>query len=449
MHFHHTDSLVTQSKEDIMKKIFALILVVVMTLSLAACGNGGSEEVADGGSEATTAAKMADEQIELSMMVNFQPNEPVVGALQAAIDGFQAANPNITITLTPGNSDYEALMKTKMATNDLPDIWSTHGWSVMRYSEYLLPIEDQAWVKDLHPSIAPVITNNDGQIFVIPMDVDVAGIAYNKDVLADAGVNIEDIVTWEDFYAAMETIKNNGVTPIHMGGKDNWTVGAFFDWLAPSLFITHEEDYKGDELLAGEFDTERWTVGAELMVELADKEYLNKDMLTSGFSDSARSLAEGSAAFVILGNYVVTEALTYKEDANLGFFPCPSFYPGDEPSLISGERTALGIWKDSPNQDAAKLFFDYLATPEVMASVASANGVPAGLVTATSDTGILADSYEQWIDVEAFPYFDRAFLPSGMWDTMCTTGTGVLAGEMTPEDVSAQMLSDFNKLYNQ
>lgn len=434
-----------------MKKVWVLLLVVVMTFSMVACGDKTTETTTETSSESSTSTESSstEEAIELSMMVNFQPNEPVVAALQAAIDGFQAANPNIKVTLTPGNSDYEALMKTKMATNDLPDIWSTHGWSVMRYSEYLEPIQDQAWVSDLHPSIAPVITNNDGEIFVIPMDVDVAGIAYNKDVLANAGVNIEDIITWEDFYAAMETIKNSGVTPIHMGGKDNWTVGAFFDWLAPSLFITNEDDYKGDELLAGTFDTERWTVGAELMVELAEKEYLNKDMLTSGFSDSARSLAEGSAAFVILGNYVVTEALTYKEDANLGFFPCPAFYPGDEPTLISGERTALGIWKDSPNKDAAKLFFDYLATPDVMAAVASANGVPAGLVTATSDTGILADSYDQWVNVEAFPYFDRAFLPSGMWDTMCTTGTGVLAGEMTPEDVSAQMLSDFNKLYNQ
>ena len=433
-----------------MKKLWILLLVVIMTLSMAACG---SEPATDnGGSTDDVASKETvtkEEMIELSMMVNFQPNEPVVGALQAAIDGFQAENPNIMITLTPGNSDYEALMKTKMATNDLPDIWSTHGWSVMRYSEYLEPIEDQAWVKDLHPSIAPVITNNDGQIFVIPMDVDVAGIAYNKDVLTDAGVDITTIKTWDDFYGAMETIKNNGVTPIHMGGKDNWTVGAFFDWLAPSLYITDETRYKGDELLAGTFDTDIWTEGAELCIELADKGYLNVDMLTSGFSDSARSLAEGSSAFVILGNYVITEALTYKEDANLGFFPVPAYYEGDEPSLISGERTALGIWKDSPNKDAAKKFFDYLATPDVMASVASANGVPAGLVTATSDTGILADSYEQWQDVEAFPYFDRAFLPSGMWDTMCTTGTGALSGEMTPEEVSAQMLSDFTKLYNQ
>lgn len=433
------------NKEDFMKKLWVLLLVLVMTFSMTACGESDTGDQADTGSK----DDMAAEEIELSMMVNFQSSEPVVVALQEAIDGFMAANPNIKVILTPGTSDYEALMKTKMATNDLPDLWSTHGWSVMRYSEYLLPIEDQAWVSDLHPSIEPVITNNDGQIFVLPMDVDVAGIAYNKDVLIAAGVDIAEVKTWDQFYDAMEAVKNSGVTPIHMGGKDNWTVGAFFDWLAPSLYITDETRYKGDELLAGTFDTDVWTEGAELCIELADKGYLNVDMLTSGFSDSARSLAEGSSAFVILGNYVITEALTYNADANLGFFPVPAYYEGDEPSLISGERTAIGIWKDSPNKEAAKQLLTYLAQPDVMAKVATANGVPAGLTTATADTGILKDSYEQWQDVEAFPYFDRAFLPSGMWDTMCTTGTGALSGEMTPEEVSQQMLSDFNKLYNQ
>ena len=39
------------------------------------------------------------------------------------------------------------MMKTKMAANDLPDLWTTHGWSVNRYSEYLRPLNDREWAK--------------------------------------------------------------------------------------------------------------------------------------------------------------------------------------------------------------------------------------------------------------------------------------------------------------
>ncbi|GMQ55995.1 ABC transporter substrate-binding protein [Vallitalea sediminicola] len=422
-----------------MKKIYALLLVMVLVFSLAGCGEKKDGE--------ETNKDTKKETVKLTFMENFQAYEPVTEALEEVVGDFMKEHPEIEIDYIPGTSDYEVILKTKMATNDLPDLWTTHGWSVARYSEYMMTLDDQSWVKDLHPAIKPVITDKDGHIYVLPMDVDISGIAYNKDVVEAAGVDVTKIINWEDMFDAMEKIKKSGVTPVHIGGKDQWTVGNFFDWVAPSMFITDEDNYLGDELKAGEFDIERWKIAAGLMTQLRDNEYLNVDALTSAFSDSARALAEGTAAFEFFGNYVISEALTYNPEANLGFFPVPAYYEGDEPSLISGERTAVGIWKDSKHPEEAKLFLDYLAKPEVVAKIATANSIPAGLTTATSDTGNLADSYELWKNVEAFPFFDREYLPSGMWDTMCSTGSGIIAGGMTKEEAANKMLEDFNKLY--
>ena len=52
-------------------------------------------------------------------------------------------------------------MKTRMASGDLPDIWVTHGWSVMRYSEYMEPLEDQDWYSQIDESLLPSITDDD------------------------------------------------------------------------------------------------------------------------------------------------------------------------------------------------------------------------------------------------------------------------------------------------
>jgi len=431
-----------------MKKVWASILVIVVLLSVVGCGSNGTT-ISDGdvktNNEASSIANEAS--IKLTMMVNFQSSEAVTAELQNAVNNFMSEYQNIEVELIPGSSEYEALMKAKMATNDLPDLFTTHGWSVLRYSEYLLPIEDQAWVADLHPAIEPVITSTEGHIYVLPMDVDIAGIAYNKEVVENAGVDVTTIKTWDQFFDAMDAVKATGVTPIHIGGKDHWTVGNFLDWVAPSIFVTDENNYQGDALKSGNFDTATWTKATELMKRLKDDAYINIDVLTSTYPDSARALGEGSAAFEFFGNYVIAEAMTYNPEAKLGFFPVPAYYEGDEPTLISGERTAIGIWKDSKNTEAAKQLLSYLARPEVMARVATANGIPAGLTTAISDTGSLADSYEQWKSVEAYPYFDRVYLPSGMWDTMCSTGTGVLSGEMTPLEASDKMLEDFTRLY--
>ncbi len=388
-----------------------------------------------------------DDKTRLTLMINFQSTEAVTAAIEEIIDDFHAANPDIEIELIPGSADYEALMKSKMATNDLPDMWSTHGWSVLRYSEYLMPLEDQEWATRLHPAIKPVVTSDEGHIFVLPVDVDMAGVAYNKTVLKKAGVSVDDLTTWKDLFAAMDKVKASGVTPVHIGGKDHWTVGNFFDWAAPAVYITDPNNYSGDDLVNGKFDTVKWELLAGLMKDMNDKAYLNVDNLTSTYSDSARALAVGDAAFTFYGNYVLAEAWTFDPDADLGFFPVPAYYQGDKPSLISGERTTVGIWKDTPNAEACKTFLDFLAQPENAAKVAEANGIPAGLINATADTGKLKGDYEKWANAAAFPYFDRAFLPSGMWDTMCSTGTGILSGDMSTADAAAKMLDDFNRMY--
>ncbi|MCF7934001.1 MAG: ABC transporter substrate-binding protein [Spirochaetia bacterium] len=414
-----------------MKKMMMIagILLIIAPMALVAQGQKESDGV------------------ELTFMINFQPTEAVTAALEDAVELFEEENPMISIDLIAGSADYEALMKSKMAANDLPDMWSTHGWSVMRYSEYLMPLEDQPWADDLHPAIEPVITDKEGHIYVLPLDVDVAGVAYNKDVMERAGVDVRTIKTWSDLYVAMEKIKAIGVTPVHIGGKDFWTVGNFFDWAAPSVYVTDERNYSGDDLKAGTFDTDKWELLAELFRDLYDRGYLNVDSLTSTYADSARALANGEAALEFYGNYVLAEAWTYNPDANLGFFPVPAYYAGDEPTLISGERSTVGIWKDTEYPQEAKLFLEFLATPSVMASIATANAIPAGLTTAVSDTGRLQDDYATWGSSEAFPYFDREFLPSGMWDTMCSTGSGILSGDMSTSEAAEKMLDDFSRLY--
>lgn len=412
-----------------MKKILSLMLIVALVASLfVGCGDSDSEGV------------------ELTLMVNFQDTEKVSDTFKEVIAQFEEENPGITIEFIPGNDGYEALMKTKMAANDLPDMWSTHGWSVARYSEYLEPLTDQAWVKDLNPGIDQVVTDKNGDVFVLPLDVDLSGIAYNKTVLEAAGVNAVDIKTWDQFLEACEAVKATGVTPIHVGGKDSWTVGNFFDWTAPSFFITNEADNDRASLKDGSFEWSKWEDVAQLLVTLNEKGYLNVDMLTSGYTESAQSLAQDKAAFTFYGNYVIAQTLKFNPDANVGFMPVPSNDPNDEPTLISGERTTVGMWKDSEQKEEVLLFINFLAQPEIMSKIASANTLPAGLQGVESDTGILAADYAEYASLRGFPYFDREYLPSGMWDTMCATGTGLLTGEMTLEDAANQMMKDYNRL---
>ena len=49
-------------------------------------------------------------------------------------------------------------------------------------------------------------------------------------------------------------------------------------------------------------------------------------------------------------------------------------------------------------------------------------------------------------DVPLVPYFDRVYLPNGMWNTMVTTTDSVITGQTSGEKAVQQMGSDFSSL---
>ena len=417
------------------KKALSLTLVMgLMVSSLTGCSS--SQDSTSSGEGKT----------KIVFQTGTAPQEKITAAFEEVTAKFEEENPDIDVEVIAGSNGYEELMKTKMAANDLPDLWTTHGWSVHRYSEYLRPLNDREWAENVSDQIKPVITNKEGEFFVLPADMDIAGIAYNQDVVDKAGVNVDDIKTWDDFYAACEKIKSTGVSPIHVGGKENWTVGNIFEYIAPPVLVTDENNSEATSLKDGSFDWSKWTPVAEMLKNMNDKEYFNVDKVSSTYLDTSKALAQGQAAFAFAGSQLISEAFNFNPDANLAFMPVPAYHEGDEPTLIAGEKMAIGVWKDTKHEEEVLKYLDYLAKPENIEILATANMNPAGLTNATSNLGKLSAPYEKYKNVETMPYFDREYLPNGMWETLCSTGTGILSNQLTLKEVVEQMKSNYDRL---
>ena len=385
--------------------------------------------------------------VKLSFMSNSNVEHPTADVFRSIIAKFEAENPDISITFIPSTGKHPETLRTKMAANDLPDLWTTHGWSVNRYSEYLRPLNDQPWFPLIHQQIRSVITDKDGQVFVLPMNRDVAGIVYSKTLFDEIGINAETITSWDALFATMQQIKDYGITPVHIGGKDPWTIGNFMDWVAPSVLITDEQNNERENLLNGTFNNEKWVIISNFLQTMLDKGFLNKDVNTSSYNETAEALATKEAALVFLGNNVISEAKTYNPDIEYGFFPVPAYYEGDTPTFISGERMAVGVYKDTPYEEQALRFLSYLAKPENIRAISESDSVPAGLTNTDFNLGELNVYFEKYKDVRAFNYFDREWLPSGMWGSIKSTGAALVAGTMSPEQTAEKMAQEFQKLY--
>ena len=366
--------------------------------------------------------------------------------LQDIAEKFQKENPDIKIDFSALGGAYENAMKVKMASNDLPDVFSTHGWAKVRYGNYLLDLRKEPWVKKIAAPMKPLVTDEKGKVYVLPMDQDMGTFTFSADIFKEYGVQAPN--TMDELMAVCETIKtksNGKVTPIHLGASDQWPMGQYYDMFGVSVFLSPKKN-DAKALLSGTVDWKKYDILSAKLLEMQKKGYLNVDATTAKYTDSAKALAEGKAAITFQGAYIIDEAKKTNPNFHGGIMPVPAVVAGDAPNFSGGERTTWGIWKDSKNIAAAKKFLAFSARPENVKAVAESNNMPAGLSGVKADVGELTPYYEKYSKIRIFPYFDRVYLPSGMWDVMCLTGQELLAGTMTPRQVSEKMESEYKRL---
>ncbi|MCY9517086.1 ABC transporter substrate-binding protein [Paenibacillus apiarius] len=422
--------------------IKGVTVALAAVLLLAGCSSrsGDTKINADQSKKSSSAASR--------ITVDSSVNDPVVQRVyKDIVEAFKQENPDIDVDLQFPGSEHDNILKVKMAANEMPDVFDTHGWAQVRYGNYLADLRDEAWVPELTDTIKDVVTDKDGKVYALVLSEAKDGFTYNADLLEKLDIPVPK--TFDELMAAADKIvkATNGETvPFHFSGIDDWTIGQYFDLMATPLLISPENNEK-EALLNGTFDWKKWTPLPEKFQEMHQKGYLNKDVITAKYSDASRQFAEGKVAFVMVNPSFAEEVRKINKDMKIGYMPVPSLVAGDEPSFSGGERFTMGIWKDSEKMEQAKKFLAFFAKPENMSKIANVTMLPPGLKGVEAQHEF-SPYYEQYKDVRVFPYFDRVFLPSGMWDVVCKQGTELLAGRITPEKYSEVMKQEAERLRN-
>ena len=398
-----------------LKKLAAFGLAAVMTTGmLAGCGSGQADSEKTDSKEADKSAKN-ETTLEVEVIYTGQP----LDQFREVLDGFTEET-GIGIELVTPGSDYEAVMKTRMASGEMPDVFVTHGWSIARYKEYLTALNDEEWYDRIDDPVLPIISDEDGSIYVLPVSQVTNGVVYNKTVLENAGVNVGDIRTMDDFKDACEKIKASGVTPFFVGGKDTWTAAVLYNAMAPAFYTTEGCKYpSGKELKDGTFDWD--TKGSCVLEEIADMVqagYFNKDLVTADNAATLTALGEDACGFST--EVEIVKVLNVAPDAQLGIMPIPCTTEDGKSQYMIGEGSCFGIWKDTEKMDEAKQFLNYLAKPEVADKIMELDGgLPALKDMNTENVSYKAFSESQEIfegDIFYDNLFDREYFPSGMFN---------------------------------
>ncbi|WFA07366.1 extracellular solute-binding protein [Bacillus sp. HSf4] len=416
-----------------MKKLIFSFTLLFLLASLAA------------GCSGKTAGKQ-DGDITLTMF-STMTNDSEKKALRRLADDFEKENKGVKVDINFPGADYENMLRVKMAANDMPDLFDTHGWAKIRYGEYTADLKDMDWVKQLDPNLDPILKDEDGKVYAYPFNQAKDGIVYNADLLKK--YNIKPPETLDELLKALEAVKEKSggdVIPFWFAGSDKGALAQFYDQLATPLLITDQHHNEEKALLEGTFDWSKYTLLADTFKKMQDKQLINQDILTAKSSQLVELMVQGKIAFTLSVTSIGADTKEVNPDIQLGVIPTPAVHEGDKPSWIGGERHTVAAWKDSEHLDEAKRFIEFAAQPKYVKMIAEATSFPQAL-TNTQAENDYAKYYEQYRDIKTEPYFDRVYLPSGMWDVMGTTGQELLAGTLTPKQVSEK--EEYSRLKKQ
>jgi len=209
------------------KLTMSICLVIVMTLTFAACGQKEDTSIASDKSSEKTTAKVEEQKLVEIPFMHYQAGK-WAGAdyRKLTIDRFNEkfdGKYKIVFEDVPTPEAYIEKLKLLNATNDLPafieagrdpsllDILVKED-KLLDLSEYIN--SDEEWLKMLRPKSIAANTTADGKIFAVPNHyAGYCGIFYNEEMFKKAGIT-EFPKTWDDFFAACDTLKKNDITPI-------------------------------------------------------------------------------------------------------------------------------------------------------------------------------------------------------------------------------------------
>ena len=288
-----------------------------------------------------------------------------VAAYEKFIAAFHAENPDIDVTFTPYlNTEYNTILSTALQGGGGPDIVHLRAYGGMEplaQAGLLVRLDDKvAALADFDPGILLGATNRaDGGVYGVPFALQTVQVLYNVDMFERLG--LEEPATWAELLAVGDVLKGSGVYAFANGTKDGWTNETLFGAVGPTF-------YGGtpffQEITAGEtdFTDPRFVAALERMVAL--RPYLAENYTGVGYTDMQTLFAFEQAGMFAAGSYELGNMAQLNPDLRIGSFAVPADDAAAPTAISFYVDGSYGINANSPHQEAALRFIEFLASQE-------------------------------------------------------------------------------------
>jgi raffinose/stachyose/melibiose transport system substrate-binding protein len=344
-----------------MKRIFLLAISLLLVVGIiAGCS---SKNTSSDNTKKDDTKKNEEEVVTLNL---FQFKVEIAEDLQKMIEEFEAEHPNIKVKLETvgGGADYGAALKAKFASGEKPDIFNNGGFKELElWKEHLADLSNEPWAEHVLPIGKVPMTDTDGKLYGMPVNLEGYGFIYNKDLFEKAGIT-EAPNTITELKDAAQKLKDAGITPFSAGYGEWWVIGQHL------LNIAFAQQDDPVAYIEGLYDGSQKIVGNEKFAQFKDVldteiGFANDNPITTDYNTQVTLFASGQTAMLQQGNWTENMITEINPEINMAFLPIS--LNDDE---AASDRLPVGVpnnWvvnKNSEHLEEAKLFLEWMVSSE-------------------------------------------------------------------------------------
>lgn len=403
----------------------ALLILLLIALPLPRTSSSGNEKT--------------QEQTVITLVYAYQNNQ-WNSCIEEVIRRFEADNPHIDVQYEIRYEDtvYEDMLYKLAARDELGDIVQIKEPYIWAESGLIAELPDH-----LSGQVSTACTV-DGKTYGVCALGTTTGIVYNKALFAQFGLSLPK--TYGDFLNICQILKENGITPLGVGGKDLWHFEYWLNHFLRADVLSTEPDFLA-QCSAGERDWNDPLI-TTLLTHLNDlfrMGYVDESWPSTPDGALAYHVAEGQVAMVFSGPWLASDALSIDPSLDLGWF----YVPNTAGQVVAGDSLDV-FWtvtqncaRDQVRYEAAVDFLEYFYSEGVYEEIYPAMAGFSTLIDVSRDQnfqqGVLAETQ---IAHEAADQCIRGYVgdentPPGFEKKLLTLLSRMCAGDLTVEDTQA------------
>ncbi|SFD51587.1 multiple sugar transport system substrate-binding protein [Paenibacillus catalpae] len=356
-------------KQSILKGL--TLLTLAATLALTACGNSGGN---NGESNAANSGGKADPNAPVKLKIMWQGPDTRHQAMLKTQEVYTKLNPSVTFSPEyMAWDDYWKKLPTLAASHSLPDVLHMDGAYIQEFATRGT-LEDLSDI-DLTGVIDDKTLENlkiDGKLYGIPISRNAQGIAFNKEALAAAGIELpKKDWTWDEYFDFARNARAKlpeGVYPI--GDSTTWDHYLYYQMSYGKGPIIQEDGKKFN------LDKELFMKFYGIYAEFREKKIVPPADMGSAFKDNDPQADPMASGKVMTRGATVGSvgALTQLMPGKVGIVNMPV---GPEGGGWAQPTIFLSVSTDAKHKDAAKAFIKWFVTEKEAGQTYGMNfGIP-------------------------------------------------------------------------